>query len=218
MAATDKREAVQFDLTSKLYNPELSKEENFEQGRNYVLLKVSKDSFAVEDPAKIFNSGTKYLTKPDDLYSGELDLDVLWIDTHENSAHAVYLKNFRKYQSNFFDCEERVFFEALLVKHKAFGGEFSWSIPQCQKELGIKRSRRESIVKRFMALGIIAKGQTSIPGEQMKTITQFKVNVEKVLELIPQIYNKEFADLADIELYIMQNYLDVEKEDFESKN
>jgi hypothetical protein len=197
----------QFDFTSRLYDPDKSKEENFEEKRNYLLMKITEDSLAVEDPKRIFRPDTKYFTTSEDIFTGDVGLDAIFIDTHENSAHAVYLKNFKKYTS-FFGCEERVFFEALLVKHKAFGGGFTFSIPQCEKELGIKRSKRETIVERFIKLGIIETGQAAIPAEQMKTITQFKVNVKKVVELIPEIYDEEVANLTEIARDIEQRYLE----------
>lgn len=197
-----------FDFTSRLYDPAQSKEANFGAKRNYLLLKITEDDLQVEDPSRIFRRDTKYVTKVGDIFEHDTVLDVMFIDTHENSAHAVYLKNFRKYKPTFFGCEERVFFEALLVKHKSFGGEFSWSIQQCEKELGIKRSARETIIKRLIQLGIIETGTIPIPGEQMKSITQFKVNIQRVIELIPEIFDDQLTNLLDIERYIHMNYLE----------
>jgi hypothetical protein len=206
MNDTDDKPAKQFDITSKLSDPEKSKEENFAEKRNLLLMKITEDSLAVEDPKRIFRPDTKYFTTSENIFTADVGLDAIFIDTHENSAHAVYLKNFMKY-SSFFDCEERVFFEALLVKHKVFRGAFSWSIPQTESELGIKRSRREAIIKKFIKLGIIETLTVPMPGEHMKTITQFKVNIPKVVELIPKIYDAKLANLVEIERDIEQRYL-----------
>lgn len=207
-----KNSTKQVDFTSKLYDHNKTKEENFDEGRHYALLKITKDNIHVEDPKKIFDPDTNYLTKSDEVFTDEVALDVLYMDTYENSAHAVILKNFIRY-SSFFGCEERVFFEALLVKHKAFEGEFTFSIPQCEKELGIKRSKRETIVERFIELGIIETGQAGIPYDQMRTITQFKVNIPKVIELIPKIYDEAKVPLVEIERDIEQKYLDVRRKE-----
>lgn len=194
------------EFSSKLFNPEFSKEENFATGRNYILLKITDTQLLVEDPKKIFTPDTKYTTKTDHLFEFGNNLEVIFMDTRETSPHAVYMNKFRIYNPTYFSCDERVFFEALLVKHKRFGGKFTWSLPQTQKELGIKRTRRETIIQKFTTLGIIKTEGIPMPDELIKEITCFTVDIPKIIELIPKIYCKD-ADFVGIEDSLREMYL-----------
>lgn len=198
----------EFDFTNRLYDPDKSKDDNFAEKRNYFLLRMDKNNLRLEDPRRLFDQKTKYLTKVDDIFEYGNSLETVFVDTFENSLHAVYLKKFKKYNTAFFDCEERVFFEALLIKHRAFTGEFTWSIQQCEKELGIKRFRRKSIIKKFIDLGILETNVIPLPLDEMKGITQFSVNVQRVIDLLPEIYDSKQTDLEEMRFYIQECYLD----------
>lgn len=102
-------------------------------------------------------------------------------DKHPLAINVLKLK---RYNYDFLNCEEVVFFEYIVVKGMAFKNkEFFHSSETIRKETGIKKHSLKSIISRFESLGIIS---TEIKG--MPRIKYFIVHYPKIVDLIPKIY------------------------------
>lgn len=181
--------------------------ENFETGRDkkYILFEVNdKGSIGVKDPNQVLPSPQSKciidLLKVDDhslLEFIPVDYDTFW---------GLRFKSFMRYNCDYFLCDERVMFEALLIKYKAFDFKpFYWSKEVMFDETGIKKDRATNIIRKFMILGILSKKliKTKINNRPMQ-INYYDIKTEKIIELIPQIYKD--SDDIDIE-YQIKKYL-----------
>lgn len=103
-------------------------------------------------------------------------------DTH---PLAINIQKLQRYNYDYFNCEEVVFFEYIVVKGMAFKKkkEFFHSSETIRQETGIKKHSLKSIISRFESLGIIS---TEIKG--MPRVKYFTVHYPKIVELIPKIY------------------------------
>jgi hypothetical protein len=111
------------------------------------------------------------------------------------------------YNSDFFLCDERIMFEALLIKFKYFDFKpFYWSKEMMFKEIGIKKDRANKIIEKFINLGIVSKElvKTSIENRPMQ-ITYYNLDAKKIIYLVPKIYKeRENFDLkSQLEKYLM---------------
>lgn len=131
-------------------------------------------------------------------------------DTH---PLAINVLKFQRYNFDFFNCEEVVFFEYIVVKGMAFKKkkEFFHSSETIRFETGIKKHSLNTIIKRFQNLGII-----SIEVKGMPKVKHFTVHFPKIVELLPQIYqlteNGQLQavfskHLADFFAPLVENYL-----------
>lgn len=188
----------------ELYDYEKTQDENFEDGKSkkYMLIEVNSNgsmlfsntiptpqSKIVVDMSKIDQYGT---------------LETLIVDY--DSIFGTRFITFMKYNSNFFVCDERVVFEALLIKFKAFGYKpFFWSKNMIFKEAGIKKDRATKIIKRFTELGIIKSAEIvkSKIDNRPQQITYYNLDSDKIVELLPQIF-KGREDECDMENQIHQ--------------
>lgn len=98
---------------------------------------------------------------------------------------AINILKLQRYNYEFFNCEEVVFFEYIVVKGMAFKKkvEFFHSSETIRKETGIKKSSLNSIINKFIKLGIIS---TEVKG--MPRVKHFKVHFPKIIELFHEIY------------------------------
>ncbi|SCY19250.1 hypothetical protein SAMN05192588_1598 [Nonlabens sp. Hel1_33_55] len=154
----------------------------------------------------------------------------------DNHPLAINILKLNRYNYDFFNCEEVVFFEYMMVKGMAFKKrkEFFHSAETIRNETGIKRSSLNTIVKKFIGLGMIS---TEVKG--MPRITYFKVHYPQIVELLPKIYqlsengqlpydlNKQLSEFL---LPLVDNYIEKnnnknnteetikEKEDSESES
>lgn len=87
--------------------------------------------------------------------------------------------------SDYFDLPEIVFFEWLMVKAYSFRkrGEFYYAVRRIAEETRIKKAQLATIINRFEELGI-----TTVESKGMPRCSHFNVNKERVIALIPQIY------------------------------
>ena len=126
---------------------------------------------------------------------------------------AINIQKLQRYNYDYFNCEEVVFFEYIVVKGMAFKKktEFFHSSETIRKETGIKKHSLNSIISRFEDLGIIS---TEIKG--MPRVKHFKVHFPKIVELIPKIYqlsengklSSNFSKhLSDFFIPLVDNYL-----------
>ena len=130
-------------------------------------------------------------------------------DTH---PLAINIQKLQRYNYDYFNCEEVVFFEYIVVKGMAFKKkkEFFHSSETIRQETGIKKHSLKSIISRFESLGIIS---TEIKG--MPRVKYFTVHFPKIVELIPKIYQlsnngklpSDFSKhLSDFFLPLVDNY------------
>ena len=98
---------------------------------------------------------------------------------------AIIILNLQNYNFDFFDLDEVVFFEWLIVKGKAFHfKEFFYSGIRIKDETGIKKDALNSILTRFVNLGIVSIRKFGYP-----PVSHFTVHYDVMLTLVPQ-----FAD------------------------
>ncbi|WP_339660033.1 hypothetical protein [Croceibacter atlanticus] len=104
-------------------------------------------------------------------------------DTH---PLAINIQKLQRYNYDYFNCEEVVLFEYLVIKGMAFKSrvDFYHSSETIRKETGIKKHSLRSIISRFESLGIIS---TEIKG--MPRVKHFQVHFPKIVELFPKIYH-----------------------------
>lgn len=192
------------EIEIELYDETLQFDENFEDGNTvkYVLLPIYKDKNNEEkNYTKLLNLGSKILMnrkKVMDKFSEGLNYFVLDYD----SIFGLRLLSFQKYKPDFFSCEERVLFETLLIKFHQFKfKEFFYSYNTIQFELGIKKDKANTIVKKFVRLGFLnCNVKTSLIDGRPSQVTYYFVNAYKIIELIPLIYKNEHLEQVNEEL------------------
>ena len=97
---------------------------------------------------------------------------------------AVNIRKLQRYNFNFFTLEEVVFFEYLVVKAPLFKfKEFYHSTATIAKEIGIKRSKLDSIIIKFGKMGLLKVEVKGFP-----KVKHFSINFEKIRLFLPQIY------------------------------
>lgn len=125
---------------------------------------------------------------------------------------AINIQKLQRYNYNFFNCEEVVFFEYMVVKGMAFKKhtEFFHSSETIRQETGIKKHSLNTIIKKFIDLEII-----SIEVKGMPKVKNFTVHFPKIVELFPEIYllsengqlQPDFSKhLADFFIPLVDNY------------
>jgi hypothetical protein len=183
--------------TIKLYNTEIPFAENFKDGINtkYILVPIYKDGKEGEDFTPLLNAGAKVImNKKYQLNDYSEQFNYLALDY--DSIFGLRLLTFQKYNSTTFKCDERVFFETLIIKFRRFGYiKFFWSYTTIKDELGISVDRAHSIIKKFVKMGFLTtKISTNKVNGRPSQITYFDIDVVKILELVPKIYKKKFHE------------------------
>ena len=180
----------------KIYDDSLTFEENFDDLTDvkYALLPIYKTPSNEEiDFSPLLNAGGKVITSKD-FESHDLEYYIVDYD----SIFGLRLLSYQRYNSHFFDCQERVFFEALLIKQKSFKYKpFYYSCSEIFKELGIKKDKVYSIQKKFIELGIISTSKkTGIVNNKPAQITYYTINAIRILALVPEIYIEDYQEKA----------------------
>lgn len=190
----------------KLFDFNKSHEENFEEDSEikYILIKVEKDSkFAMVDDNYSFDTMITSQSKCCVNFEKAEEYGALeFIPIDYDSIFGLRFTSFMKYNSDFFNCDERVIFEALLIKFKAFDFKpFYWSKEIIFKETGIKKDRATKIMDRFVSLKIVSKEvRQSVVNNRPQQITYYTLNSDSILELKHQIYNERDWSIVDIDL------------------
>ncbi|WP_423740516.1 hypothetical protein V8245_05220 [Flavobacterium columnare] len=189
----------------ELYNQSLTYAENFEDGKKikFILLPLFKDQKDDETNfTPLLNAGAKVIMNRKEL-AGTYSEQFHYIIADYDSIFGLRLLSFQRY-NNFFSCDERVLFETFIIKFHSFGfKEFYLSIPTIYKELGIKETRANTIIKKFVELGIITKKvKPQVVNDIPSQVSYYKVDADKVLELLPIIFEKDY--LYDIEKDIVK--------------
>lgn len=188
----------------KLYDPCKTREENFKDGitEKYFLFAVGR------------NGNISPNTQIPDRFS-KVVVDLNTIEEHSVPEFAIVdydclfgvrMMSFIKYKSNFFTCDERVFFEALLIKYRAFRHKpFFWSKGVIWKEIGVKKDRATKIVRQFCELGILsAEVRKSMLDGRPQQITYYEPIASRIMELIPEIFGDREDDgfISELEKYL----------------
>lgn len=202
----EKKEIVKFTEETEIifYDESKQFDENFLDGSTvkYVLLPIYKDnSYDKKDYTKLLNAGSKVLLnrkKVMDKFSEGLNYFVLDYDPF----FGLRLLSFQKYKPHFFNCEERILFETLLIKFHQFKFKgFFYSYNTISNELGIKRDRANTIIRKFIKIGFLSCNvKTSQINKRPSQITYYLINANKVIELIPEIYISDFTKQIEEEI------------------
>ncbi|NHM02407.1 hypothetical protein [Flavobacterium difficile] len=190
-----------------LYNQSLTYEENFEDGKKvkFILVPLFKDEKDNDTNfTPLLNAGSKIIMNRKEL-AGTYSEQFHYIIVDYNSIFGLRLLSFQRY-NNFFSCDERVLFETFIIKFHSFKfKEFYMSIPTIYKELGIKETRANTIIKRFIELGIITKKvKPQVVNDIPSQVSYYCVIAEKVIELLPIIFDNfcSYDVEKDIEKYL----------------
>lgn len=174
----------------QLYDFERSFESNFSDNEDkHIVIRISKKNNDIHILPDIHS---KCLSKPDGMIEISQLRYLVWdYDTIFGTRYNI----FKSYDKDFFDCQERVLFEALLINFKRKGFKsFKWEKTKITCELGIKRKKIESIIKRFKSLGIIKSTIVKSHKKPIKGIyansTYFTLDCETIHELLPKIFSR----------------------------
>lgn len=173
----------------KLYNPSLSFKDNFSVDKDdkHLVFRISKNSNfigLIPDNSSVILTDLSKIR--DQMYLRSIIMDYY-------SLFGLRYNMFKRYDPNFFECDERIFFEALLINYKkADFRKFEWAKSKIFYELGIKRTRLETIIRKFKRLGIInntvVHSLKMKPGSRKNKASFFVLNPEVIIGLIPSIY------------------------------
>lgn len=189
----------------ELYDNQKSFDENFEKGssKKYVLIEIDKNKkFSIANVASVIpDPQSKCII---DIEKVEDFSELQFIPIDYDTFFGLRLLSFEKYKSTFFVCDERVVFEAFLIKYHSFGLKaFYWSFNKIFEEVGIKKDRATKIIEKFIKLGIVSKKliKTQIDKRPMQ-INYYDLNIDRIIELVPEIYQE--SDNIDIEANIRE--------------
>ncbi len=112
---------------------------------------------------------------------------------------SINIRKLQRYNFEFFSLEEVVFFEYIVVKAPLFKyKEFFHSTSTIEKEIGIKRSKLDSIIIKFSKLGIVTVEVKGFP-----KVKHFTVNFQQIEKYLSKIYQsaengKLFAEMSKL--------------------
>ena len=184
-------------------------DENFKDGttQKYLLVRVS-NSGGLDIERKIPDQFSKIVVDMNKIE--EYSLPEFGVVDYD-SFFGTRLTSFIKYNSDFVSCDERVFLEALIIKYRCFDHKpFFWSKEVIFREVGIKKDRATKIIKKFQELGILtAEVKKDFINSRPQQITYFDLNAEKIVELIPKLFDDRDDDGFVQELKRYLNYVEV---------
>ncbi|MGB2366245.1 MAG: hypothetical protein ACPH5Z_07990 [Flavobacteriaceae bacterium] len=142
------------------------------------------------------------------------------MENNDKHGLAINILKFQYYNSNYFNCQEVVLFETLIVLGGAsFAGkkEFFHSTQTLADKTMIKRHTVDRILKKFKTEGII---DYKIKG--MPQVKYLRVLWDNVLELLPEIYQfnkveEYFGGSTKPLIYFYQQFADNDKKVAENK-
>lgn len=181
-------------IVLEVYNHDLTLEENFPPGKvsKYICIEVHKNGEMLLMDDNYYESpltgADKFILKADE-YS--------MFDTYMVDYDTIFGTRFLRFMqyNDVFDCQERVFFEALLIKFKKSDFKnFYWSKTKIKDELGIKPDKADSIIKRFKEMGFLKTELIKTMDEAKKRpqqVTYFTLDAKKVIEILPSLYKEE---------------------------
>ncbi|WP_405211199.1 hypothetical protein [Dokdonia sp. Asnod2-E02] len=198
-------EETQF-IEIPVFNPELELSENLETGTKYFIIPIDSNEIGHYENRRLIAPGTKIISGIKDMESFEYS-EMMNLIVDYATMFGTRLNRFMKYNPKFFTCDERVFFESLLMKYRYFKYKpFFLSYETIFQEIGIKKDRAVSIRKKFEAIGILESSLvTSKINNRPSQITYYSLHLEKIIKLLPNIFKDEddvFDIRGDIEKYL----------------
>lgn len=180
---TQERESL-YDLNKEVV-------ENLTDGKDkYLILKISEKDDSIELVPDEF---ARLLTKPKRLLEENVTfLRRIFVDY--DTLFGVRYNQLKNYNNKVFNLQERVLFEALVIKFQRNGFKpFEWPKKKIEYELGIGRRSCNTVLTRFTKAGIIKKMRSierfsKKRGSPIKT-TVFDIDTERIIELLPEIYS-----------------------------
>lgn len=122
--------------------------------------------------------------------------DTCYVD-YDNDL-GIRFNCFSRYDSKKMTCDERVLLEAFLIKFRTFGFKmFYCSFQKIEDELGIKKDRARTIVKKFKQMNIfqtIVKTSSDKVTGCARQITYYKINKKKLSEIYPTLLLKGYDE------------------------
>lgn len=194
-----------------LYNPNTSIADNFKDGNHskYLLVKAqSNGDLCIEN--RIPDQFSKVVVDLNTIE--EYSLPEMFIIDYD-TIFGVRLTSFIKYDNKFFTCDERVFFETLLIKYKSFSFRpFYWSKEKIWDEIGIKKDRAKKIIKKLIELEFIStEVRPSVIDNMPRQVTYFHLNGLKIIESLPNMFSdKHYPEMSVIEADV-RKYLNIKK-------
>jgi len=199
-----------------LYNPSKPMAENFNDGNHskYLLVKAkSNGDLCIEN--RIPDQFSKVVVNLNTIE--EYSVPEMFIIDYD-TIFGVRLTSFIKYDNKFFTCDERVFFETLLIKYKSFSFKpFYWSREKMWSELGIKKDRAGKIIDKLKKLEFIStQVKKRVINNRPQQVTYFDLNSTKIIESLPKIFSNKHDIDEPIIISELKKYLNVRN--FETKN
>ncbi|WP_298342202.1 hypothetical protein [uncultured Algibacter sp.] len=188
---TDESEKEEF-FEVPIYDFEKTKEENLRTGTKYLLVPISSDGFGEVKNEQLLSEFSKIILKQDELFECDSIGENLVVVDYA-TMFGLRLNRFKNYNSDLFKCDERVLFEFLVMKNRYFGFvPFFLSFPTINREMGIRKDRAVSIIKKFKRLGFLSSEiKTELINCQPRQITYYTLYTDKIIDLIPEIYLDE---------------------------
>lgn len=131
---------------------------------------------------------------------------------------AINILKLQRYNFDYFNCQEVIFFEFIVVKAKSFknGNDigFYQSSQVIENETGIKKHSLNSIIKKLSELGFI---KVTIGG--MPRVKHFKVNFEEIRSKSHLIYHYPNNDILSVNFKkLLDDYFQLSPENSQEKN
>lgn len=104
----------------------------------------------------------------------------------KDAVFSIHFNNFFRYKPEV-KPEVRVFFETMIYKSIGMGIPFYYTGKSCKKELGILRSRRESIEKYFKDIGLLYICTRKEKDEDKYPKTYYQLNLENLEEVATKL-------------------------------
>ncbi|MCF1420843.1 hypothetical protein [Mangrovimonas futianensis] len=186
-----------------LFNTNKVFSDNFKDGKDkYLVLKISIDDNDITP--FIPDSFSACLSKPQKLLTDNIN-ELRFLVYDYKTIFGTRYSKFRNYNPRFFNCEERVLFESLLIKFKENEFKtFRWEKSKIGYELGIKRGKRDSIISRFITLGIIKSAVAKAckgPNNRNANSYFFNLDCQKILDLMPEIFSDYHREDVEHDLH-----------------
>ncbi|CAA0204519.1 hypothetical protein [Tenacibaculum maritimum] len=177
------------DKILKLYDFDMSFGENFldNEDDKHIVIRISLKDNKVD---LVLDKSSICVSSPKDLMHISKLSFLAW---DYDSIFGTRYNVFKKYDKDFFDCQERVLFEALIIRFKRNHFKpFRWEKTKIGMELGIKRNKRDNIIRRFTQLGIIKSAlvRQIRKGDKFSNSYFFDLDTEKIIELLPKIFSE----------------------------
>jgi hypothetical protein len=128
-------------------------------------------------------------------------LNLVYISSSANKKDenplSINFRKFQKYNPAYFDKDEIILFEYLILMAKTFGNRFYKSTVQIFQDTNLKRAIVEKRLERFVSLGFLA-----IHVEGMPPVKHFEIDFIALYRLLPHLYKADYLDETQADMII----------------